>query len=217
MNEDTTHFIEDLKNHKDVLGIILFGSYARGNNRPNSDVDLIVILTEGYKRTVEYRNDQAFEIIYTTAKSAMDFWKSNINDCFGVWSVAKILYDKDSTIQSLQKEALEIIKEGKKLIDEDQVKQFKFSAEDEIAYVIEISEANPAIASLVLQNTVKSLIELYFDLRREWTPAPKQQLLKIGEADPGLYENLNQFYTENVPLLKKAEIAKDVLKKVFTY
>lgn len=47
MNTDTKQFIEELKGRSDVLGVIMFGSWARGNNRPDSDVDLVVILTEG--------------------------------------------------------------------------------------------------------------------------------------------------------------------------
>jgi predicted nucleotidyltransferase len=44
MNNDTQQFIEELKARSDVLGVIMFGSWARGNNRPDSDVDLVVIL-----------------------------------------------------------------------------------------------------------------------------------------------------------------------------
>ena len=68
MNNVYDEFVEDLKKRSDVLGIILFGSWARGNNRPDSDVDLVVILKEGFRRTVEYRGSQAFEIIYTIGK-----------------------------------------------------------------------------------------------------------------------------------------------------
>ena len=73
MNEATINFIEKLKTRNDVLGVILFGSWARGNNRPASDVDLLVIVSEGYRRAVEYNEGQAFEIIYTTANSAFSF------------------------------------------------------------------------------------------------------------------------------------------------
>jgi predicted nucleotidyltransferase len=80
MNLETQNFVEELKKRQDVIGVILFGSWARGNNRPDSDVDLVVILNEGYRRTVEYRNKQAFEIIYTTEKGAFDFWESHKDD-----------------------------------------------------------------------------------------------------------------------------------------
>jgi predicted nucleotidyltransferase len=47
MNQETETFLEELKQKPEVLGVILFGSWARGNNRPDSDVDLVVILTNG--------------------------------------------------------------------------------------------------------------------------------------------------------------------------
>ncbi len=72
MNEATQKFLEELKQQSEVLGVIMFGSWARGNNRPDSDVDLVVILTEGYRRTVEQRDGQDFEIIYTTEKGAFE-------------------------------------------------------------------------------------------------------------------------------------------------
>jgi len=97
LNNVTEEFIEELKQRPNVLGVTLFGSWARGNNRPDSDVDLVVILKEGYRRTVEYKGEQAFEIIYTTEKSALEYWDSHKDDCAGLWSVAKVLYDKDAS------------------------------------------------------------------------------------------------------------------------
>src|SRR2546429_807459 len=110
MNNDTQEFIEGLKSRPDVLGIILFGSWARGNNRLDSDVDLVVILTEGFRRTVEYNKTQAFEIIYTTEKLAFEFWENHKDDCAGLWEVAKVLYDKDRTIERLQTKVEEMLR-----------------------------------------------------------------------------------------------------------
>src|SRR5690242_6135832 len=132
LNGDTLAFIEDLKQKPNVLGVILFGSWARGNNRPNSDVDLVVILNEGFKRTVEYRNAQAFEIIYTTAQSALEFWETHLDDTAGLWEVAQILVDKDGTVQELQKKATQLLKAGKQPYESDQVRQFRFDAEDQL-------------------------------------------------------------------------------------
>lgn len=215
MNQNTQDFLEELKRRPDVLGVILFGSWARGNNRPDSDVDFVVILSEGYRRTVEYKNEQAFEIIYTTADSALDFWKSHKDDCAGLWDVAKIVYDKDGTIEKLQQEAQKIVDEGKKPIDPYQIGQFKFSAEDTLTAVESLSEKDPATANLVLQKTVLSLTELFFDLCQLWTPAPKQRLKKIQEIKPELYTLLQDFYSTEKSLKMKLEIARTIIPSVF--
>lgn len=215
MNQDTQEFIEELRRRHDVLGVILFGSWARGNNRPDSDVDLVVILTEGYRRTVEYKNKQAFEIIYTTAKSALEFWQSKKDDCVGLWTVAKILYDKDGTIQQLKAKADEIIKEGKKPIDEYQKAQFRFGVEDEIRAVEVLADKDRITASLVLGYAITNLTSLFFDLRQLWTPAPKQRLEKIKEIKPELYSTFEQFYKDDVSLEDKIVAAKTIVPLIF--
>lgn len=215
MNNDTKQFIEELKTRPEVLGVIMFGSWARGNNRPDSDVDLVVILTEGYRRTVEYKNQQAFEIIYTTAKSALEFWQNKKDDCAGLWAVAKIVYDKDETIQKLKEKAEEIIKEGKKPIDEYQKGQFKFSAEDEIKAVESIATKDVPTANLVLNYTMNNLTSLFFDLRQLWTPAPKQRLAKIKEIKPELGTLFEEFYKDNTSLEGKLTVAQKIVPLVF--
>jgi predicted nucleotidyltransferase len=214
MNTVTKEFIEELKARADVVGVVMFGSWARGNNRPDSDVDLLVILTEGYRRTVEFKDKQAFEIIYTTAKSALDFWQNKKDDCAGLWAVAKIVYDKDGAIQQLKQKAEEIIKEGKKPIDEYQKGQFKFSAEDELRAVEELIIKDLPTANLVMTYTVNNLTSQFFDLRQLWTPAPKQRLAKIKEIHPELGSLFENFYLE--PSIEdRIEIAKKIIPFTF--
>ncbi len=214
MNEDTKQFLEELKTRPDVLGVIMFGSWARGNNRLDSDVDLVIILTEGYRRTVEYRNKQAFEIIYTTEKSAIEFWKSKKDDCFGLWSVAKVLYDKDGTVERLKEEAHKIIEAGKKPIDEYQKGQYKFSAEDELVAIKSKIETDPATSNLVLQKSVLFLSDLFFDLKQMWSPAPKQRLAKMKEVSLELGGLFEQFYTAPT-LEERIELAEKIIPLIF--
>jgi len=58
MNKEIDNFIEELEKDNNVLGIILLGSWVRGNNRPDSDVDLVVMLEKGYQRAVEKQGNE---------------------------------------------------------------------------------------------------------------------------------------------------------------
>jgi predicted nucleotidyltransferase len=215
LNNDTKEFLEELKQNPEVVGIILFGSWARGNNRPDSDVDLVVILKEGYRRKVEYRNKQAFEIIYTTERSAVEYWNNHKDDAAGLWEVAKILYDKDGTIRVIKEEIEQIIKNGKKMLDEFQLAQSRFDAEDQLRYVDSIMETDAITANLVLTNKVFNLTQLFFDIRQLWTPAPKQRLTKIEEISPHIYSLLQQFYQEPITIEVKLDIAKKMIPLIF--
>jgi len=215
MNEATQKFLEELKQRTDIVGVIMFGSWARGNNRPDSDVDLVVILSEGYRRTVERRDGQDFEIIYTTEKGALDYWESHKDDAAGLWEVAKILYDKDGTIKQLQAKIKEVLDAGKKAIDEYQLGQFRFDAEDILKYVECILVSDPTTANLILTNKISALTELFFDIRQMWTPAPKQRLAKLKEISPDFYFLLGKFYQEQITLKNKLEAAKKIISLIF--
>lgn len=215
MNTETQKFLEELKQRSDVLGVIMFGSWARGNNRPDSDVDLVIILTEGYRRTIEHRNGQPFEIIYTTEKGAFDYWESHKDDAAGLWEVAKILYDKDGTIERLKNKIKEVLDAGKKSIDEYQLGQFRFDSEDQLKYVEGVLASDPTTANLILTNKVFALTELFFDIRQIWTPAPKQRLAEIQKISPDFYSLLQKFYQEQISLKDKLEIAKRTVPIIF--
>jgi predicted nucleotidyltransferase len=58
-NPATRAFVDELRARPDVVGVLLFGSWARGDHRPDSDVDLVVIIDAGYQRHVEYRGPHA--------------------------------------------------------------------------------------------------------------------------------------------------------------
>jgi len=215
MNEETKTFLEELKHRPDVLGVIMFGSWARGNNRPDSDVDLVVILTEGYRRTFEHRNGQPFEIIYITEKGALDYWENHKDDAAGLWEVAKILYDKDGTVAQLKTNIKKVLDAGKKAIDEYQLGQFRFDVEDQLKYVESILCSDPTTANLILSNKIFSLTELFFDIRQVWTPAPKQRLAEILKNSPDFYTLLQDFYQAQISLKNKLEVAKKIVPVVF--
>jgi predicted nucleotidyltransferase len=214
MNLQTEKFIDRLKQRQDVLGVILFGSWVRGNNRPESDVDLVVIIEKGHKRAVENHDGQVFEIIYTTEVAAYEFWEENKDDAFNLWDVAKIVYDKTGVIKTLQAKTEKMLKSGKKVIDDSQWGQLHFDAEDQVEYSIQIYKQDPVTANLMLNNKVFALTELFFDIRQRWTPAPKQRIEVIKQDAPEFYSSLEEFYMAT-SFDQKASIAKKIIKIVF--
>jgi predicted nucleotidyltransferase len=215
MNPAIQTFITAQEQNLEVLGIILFGSWARGNNRPDSDVDLLVILRDGHRRAVEWSDGQLLEIIYVTERAAFEFWKNYRDDCAGFWEVAKILFDRDGTVARLENRVRTLLQEGKRAIDEHQLKQLRFDAEDQIAYAERVAESDPTTAGLVLTNKVLALTESYFDVHRIWTPAPKARAAKLGDLDAAAYQALQEFYAESASFPLKVRAARTLAQAVF--
>ena len=101
-----------------------------------------------------------------------------------------LLHDKDRTIERLPIKAEEVLKAGKKPYDQLQLGKVRFGAEDQLGYVgYELYELSndPVTANLILNNKIFALTEVFFDLRQQWTPAPKQRLSKIKNVSMELF------------------------------
>lgn len=216
MNIATQQFVESLQARPDVLGIILFGSWARGNNRPDSDVDLLVIVQEGFRRSVEEHAGQTFEIIYTTEQGAIDFWHSSPDEAVELWTIARVLFDRDGTMVRLKAVGEAIRAARKSPLSEETMAHLTFDVRDQIKTAEALAPNDPITARMLLNMKLLHLTELFFDVRQLWTPPPKQRLAVIRQHDAGLYERIAQFYNaatleEQIALAR--QIAETVLKK----
>lgn len=192
----------------------MFGSYARGNSRPDSDIDLVIILKDGYKRAAEDFEGQAFEIICTTEKSAVEYWTANKHDAVGLWSVARVAFDRDGTGERLKEYGENLCKEKPAQFDESKLEHLRFDATDSIKAAEVIYETDTATATLLVHKKAADLIDLYFDRNQKWRPAPKQQLSLISSAEAELGRLYSDFYNTQdfqgkVGLLK--QITKSIL------
>jgi predicted nucleotidyltransferase len=201
--------VEKLRSRADVLAVILFGSYARGDSRPDSDIDLLAIVTGGYQRRVEHLDGQAFEVIYVTEKGAVDHWKSDRHGAASLWEVAQVVFDKDGTGERLKQAGESLRVEQRPAPSPQQIAHFRFDQEDAIRAVEAMVDGDRATAALLLQKKVAALIELHFAIGRSWIPAPKQLLGRLREENPPLASMLDRFFMSD-SLKEQIELAKQI-------
>lgn len=216
MEHTITTFIDKLKVDQNIVGVILFGSYAREDSRSDSDIDLIVLLKTGESsKKVIQQDGKTFEIIHTTVKGALDYWKGDLDGCFYLWTDAKILFDKDGSIAKLKKDAVELIKEGKKKITDWDFAHKQFDAEDQLRAIKELANNDLPAAKLALNRVMVKLVEYFFDIRQIWTPPTKMQLQKIRVVDPEVGKLLDGFYSQEVKFKESLSLAFDLIEKIF--
>ncbi len=208
-------FVEKLSENSNVLAVIVFGSFARGNSRSDSDIDLIVILNEGYSRTVEVFEDQPFEITYTTEGSAKEYWIQNKHDAAGLWSVGKVIFDREGTGQRLEQFGKELLTQLPQKPDSATLTHLQFDIEDSLRAVEALATTDPSTATLLLHKKMGTLLELYFDLTGAWRPAPKQQIGLIKAADTELGQLIEEFYLTK-DFFTQITLAKDIYTKIFS-
>lgn len=213
MNKETESFLEELKGNPKVKSVILFGSHARGNARDNSDVDLIVVYDET-KRGIEERNNQFFELVYVTEADAKKYYLDNRDNAVRTWKIARILFDSDGSAGRLKEFVDKIEKEGKQKISEDKLNHLKFDTEDFLRAISSIPKKTFTEAYYLLDIKLLNLLELFFDVRGIWKPAPKQLLGDVKNLDNELYNQVSEFYTQQSEE-EKVAILKSISQKVF--
>src|SRR3989338_5649051 len=98
--EQTVH---DLKKIKHVIAVILFGSYARGDQKPISDIDICVVT----KRNISY-DDKAEVGSYASRKIQISlFWDMPPSVRYAALKEGKLLFGRnegflhDATVQTM--------------------------------------------------------------------------------------------------------------------
>ena len=214
MKNVVENFIEELKNDENIRGILLFGSYARGDQRPTSDVDVLVLVKAKAWRDVFERDGQTFEMVYASFDLAKDFYASHPNDAVQQWTDGKIVYDPDGQMIEIQKFVDIIRDQGRSPLTEKQIHHLRFEKADKLSAVEYLKDKDLPTANLYLQSLCQELVELYFELHQLWTPAPKQRLKKLREIDKENADLFDTLFCSN-SFEKQLRNAKLVVQKLF--
>jgi len=215
MKKVIADFLVELEASDDVLGYMIFGSYARGDQREGSDIDILVLVKKGAWRDVEIRDGQVFEMVYASLDDAKSFYEKNPNDAVQQWTDGDIVYDPDGRMSEL-KDFVDLIKKHKKpKLAEKEIKHFQFDREDKVRAIEYFKEKDFSAANLQLDRLGQEMLEIYFDLHQLWTPAPKQRLEYLRDVDSDMAKLFDEFFTVQ-DFEKRLEVIKVIVERVFS-
>ena len=98
-------FVRELREDPEVTAVFVFGSFARGDDRPDSDIDLLVVANGAFRKEIVHREGVEFEIFRNNRDDTITFWKENPDDFESSWPDAKPLFDRDGTVAYLERAA----------------------------------------------------------------------------------------------------------------
>jgi len=214
VDPEIRHLADELATRPEVLGVALFGSVARGDARPDSDVDMFVLVTDGTWRDVEQRGHRHVEFVFSSPESSRAFGERRPDEYVRMWQDAQILFDKHGRMAELRQAAADLRARGKPHLDQRSIRHRQFDAEDQLRSVRGLRATDLPTAALVLHGHVAALTELFFDLAREWTPPPKGRLKRIRELNPAVAETFDHFYVL-ANLDEQMQAAEAVILRLF--
>lgn len=209
-------FFEELYGKPEVLGLILFGSYARGDARPDSDIDLLVIVAEGEtERKIEAKAGNTYEMVWTTESEALRYWQGDRDGCYWLWLDAQIIFDKDGSTERLQAGASQILAEGKPELSASEALHRRFDFEDQLRAVKWLAGEDIPAANHALQLVASQLVTSYFDIKRLWQPPPKKALQTIRATNPKLGLLLDALYAPQTTFEDSVALAEAIVQELF--
>lgn len=215
LNQEYQQMLGVLNKDVSITGIILSGSWARGNNRPDSDIDLVIIKNNGgFKRRIEKINQQYFEIVENSPEGSIDFWKNNLDDSKRFWDIAIIVKDQAGFLEKSKIELQKIYEQGKKPLSNWQFEHLKFDYFDSTRSFRAKSQVSLEETKLLLYPKLLNALEAYFNIKGIWTPAPKQLLANIKKVDIELYNKVLAFYNTE-ELTEQIDIFESMLEYIF--
>src|SRR3954447_9370672 len=216
MNEAIQRFVDELAADPAVRAVILFGSHARGNARPDSDADLVILVErDQFEMGFAERDGQKFELLRWSEAVAIRYATDNPDNAADFWQVAEILHDPDGAAARMRAHAAEMLAEGKPPMDEARRAWSRWASDDRLDAAAGIAEDDPAAARMVLHERVVDLTATFFDVRGEWTPPTKRRAGRIADLDPALHGLLTAFYADGGSFTDQLALARRMLPHIY--
>jgi len=171
-------FLKEWKDRKEFEGAILCGSYAIGCQKENSDVDIMIVLSDETRRwergnvridgyLIEYMADPVF------------FWKKSFKDGYelekkvsvGMFAVGQVLVDKNGAVAKLKSEAGVIMKKPFKKMSRREIEMAKYHLYDGISKLESLSGEGFVKYAPLYYLHLSKIINFYASFRRIQIPA----------------------------------------------
>lgn len=207
--------VRTLRSPDEIVAIILFGSQASGKARPDSDVDLLVIVQSGFEQVSVQFQGLLFEATFVSEGSTRDWWHSNPDHCVMLWRSARVLQGSTEAEYRLRQVAATIKESGKRAMPPAEASKRHRAASYQLVSLRALAENDPSSANLVLGEKMAEYVADYFAVRGLWSPAPKERLPEIRLRDPETGDRLSAFADPGQSLERKLALSVDLIAAIY--
>lgn len=222
INRISDQVVSRYKKTKNILGIFLIGSAARGTFDEYSDIDFLIILAKrGKYRRENFSTETNFdaEILFNTLWEIKRYLKeekaSIYRNTSHMLANGKIIYQISPIVRRLQRAAQKNMK-GKTKCSNDEIVMHKYSLGDFLEDARRDAAHKDAIAFYLDSHfLIQNSIELLFKLNNNFYRKPKEMAGLLRSIDHHFVVLLQSFYKANSlqNKLKKLEQISDLVAK----
>jgi len=208
------NIVEQYKQDKNVLGIMLFGSAARGKFDQYSDVDIYILLNKKgkFSRSNFIKNGIRVDIILDTVKEARNYLNEDRNNVrrntSHILAHGRILFQRGDELEKIQRKSQNNLRLKTKYKDSE-ILMHKYSIDDFWGEVQrDIKNKDYLAFGLNSQLLVNNILELFLKLNGEFLRQPNEIKNILKRLDKEFAGYLKNFYEESDVKKKKMILAK---------
>ena len=183
-------FLDQWKDKTEFEGAILSGSYAVGLQSVSSDIDIMIVLSEGTKwwqrgnqvvdgLMVEYIADP----VSMWRKAFEDNYNSRNKVSISMFAVGKVLFDRNGTVSGLKKEAELFMKKPYKKMETREIEMAKYHLWDGIEKLRNLFEKGFVEYAPLYYLHLSKILNFYANFVRISVPAVAKTYRFLNDAE----------------------------------
>jgi predicted nucleotidyltransferase len=201
LNRITTNQVNRLKDDKNTIGVILFGSAVNGHFDDFSDIDLYCITSEKPRLSRESLYDaesnRSVEVLYCAADELNKYIEQEKQSVYRTVSSmlanGKVLYVSDDRVTTLMQLAAETCKSQTELT-ENQSTMIRYSLDDFYSDAQREHSLGHRMQFLMYADKlIQNAIEASLRVNGGYFESPKRLLPQLQTTDPKLYKLINSY------------------------
>lgn len=206
--------VKDITKEKSVVGVILYGPYAKGIPTEKRVLYLLVLVDGNWWKKDSFEIEG---IPVDVQYQPLDYCRKKIrNDKFfgmiRIFLFGKVVYAKGEAVRELVRLAKEVYLEGSDKLTQEEINKIRLTATRRFDEIKEAMNRSPDSAALLMTTSFQPLLDNFFKLRRFWAGSQGFMLNELRKRDPKFYTYCLEFLGERS--LKKKFI---ILAKMFNY
>lgn len=196
-----------LREDKAILGLLLVGSYARGDETPESDVDLLALSRIEDWEEIRKEGDFLLDIRVISQTSLEAMLATNTAMVLSLWEDAVILDDPHEELLRTQEEITAYNRRGAPRPSSERQAHTRHQAEHLLGSIRGSNRDAPADRQYLIFQLTELLVQSHFEQAGQWLPPVKTRLLELKKSHPARAQMLSRALAGSSPEEKMSALA----------
>ena len=197
-----------------VLALILYGSVARQEQSPNSDIDLLVVIRENY---LQKRHIIRYDITVEFVEISLEFLNKHISERKTpmVFALAQgvVLFNKSREAEQLIDEAKKIIESGPSVNERWNEKEYSTKKRSDLTEIYkDLLDTDDEINfNYIVSALITSALPMLYENYNLWPQSKKKTMDYLKAYCHDGYKIIEILLSSKHPLREKRNAAKDLI------